>query len=53
MKPKIDMVNALQISEKLKLVIVNEPEMDVRIAVEQLRKLVNTPEFWASDWKEK
>lgn len=47
------MANALQISEKLKLIIVNEPEMDVRVAVERLRKLVNTPEYWASDWREK
>ena len=53
MKTKVNMANALQISEKLKLIIVNEPEMDVRVAVERLKELVRKPEFWASDWSDK
>ena len=53
MKRKIDYELIAKLTEKLKLSILNEPEMEVRIAVEKLRELVKRPEYWASDWSEK
>lgn len=52
MKTPIDWAKINKLTEKLKLTILNEPETEVRIAIDKLRLLVNKPEFWASDWKE-
>lgn len=53
MKRRIDYVLVAQLTEKLKLTIVNEPELEARLAVDKLIQLLRKPEFWASDWSEK
>lgn len=52
MKRKLDYNLISNLTEKLKLIIVNEPEMEARIAVDRLKELLNKPEYWASDYKE-